>query len=62
MFVGPDRVGVPGNSLTHPRRNSSRSSIKYTTELRHYSHEARSLSTCFEGSTPLQYCLPNPFR
>jgi hypothetical protein len=31
-------------------------------EIGHQSHEARSRSTCFEGSTPLQCSLPNPLR
>src|SRR3974390_557085 len=31
-------------------------------EIGHQSHEARSRSTCFDGSTPLQCSLPNPLR
>src|SRR5260370_9384001 len=31
-------------------------------EIGHQSHEARSRSTCFEGSTPLQCSLPKPLR
>src|SRR6267143_606132 len=45
---------VDKDGCVHPYRSAA--------EIGHQSHEARSRSSMFDGSTPLQCSLPNPLR
>src|SRR5208283_2314267 len=59
---GLDQRKKPGMFFDEVDEDGRVHSYRATTEIGHQSHEARSRSTCCDGSTPLQCSLPNPLR